>query len=175
MPGSAWPSIQESGVSLGFSSIWPRIRPGCIRRFHGRPPHRFDRRSSSVPRTPLPSGTADRATCPPAARRDWTPAARRPRDLGLAAVSPPDQSRYHARPGRRQGAVGHSPGLPRPLGGLSSAVSARRFAFALLAYAFAAVMVGTTLPTPMYALYGERMHFAVLTTTVIYASYAGGV
>ncbi|WP_101953090.1 MFS transporter [Mycobacterium sp. 3519A] len=36
-------------------------------------------------------------------------------------------------------------------------------------------MVGTTLPTPMYALYGEHMHFAVLTTTVIYASYAGGV
>ena len=36
-------------------------------------------------------------------------------------------------------------------------------------------MVGTTLPTPMYALYGERMHFAVLTTTVIFATYAGGV
>lgn len=50
-----------------------------------------------------------------------------------------------------------------------------RFAFALLAYAFAAIMAGTTLPTPMYALYGEHMHFAVLTTTVIYATYAGGV
>jgi len=37
------------------------------------------------------------------------------------------------------------------------------------------MMVGTTLPTPMYALYGEQMHFAVLTTTVIYATYAGGV
>ena len=36
-------------------------------------------------------------------------------------------------------------------------------------------MVGTTLPTPMYALYGEHMHFGVLTTTVIYATYAGGV
>ena len=36
-------------------------------------------------------------------------------------------------------------------------------------------MIGTTLPTPMYALYGEQMHFAVLTTTVIYATYAGGV
>ncbi|MBU8812402.1 MFS transporter [Mycolicibacterium goodii] len=51
----------------------------------------------------------------------------------------------------------------------------RRFSFALLAYAFAAIMVGTTLPTPMYALYAEHMHFAVLTTTVIYATYAGGV
>jgi MFS family permease len=50
-----------------------------------------------------------------------------------------------------------------------------RLAFPLLAYAFAAIMVGTTLPTPMYALYAERMHFAVLTTTVIYATYAGGV
>ncbi len=48
-------------------------------------------------------------------------------------------------------------------------------AFGLLAYAFAAIMVGTTMPTPMYALYAERMHFAVLTTTVIYATYAGGV
>ncbi len=51
----------------------------------------------------------------------------------------------------------------------------RRFAFALLAYAFSAVMLGTTLPTPMYALYADRMHFAVLTTTVIYATYAAGV
>ncbi|NTY58196.1 MFS transporter [Mycolicibacterium sphagni] len=51
----------------------------------------------------------------------------------------------------------------------------RAFAFALLAYAFAAIMVGTTLPTPLYALYSERMHFSVLTTTVIYATYAGGV
>ncbi|MEE6167197.1 MULTISPECIES: MFS transporter [unclassified Mycolicibacterium] len=49
------------------------------------------------------------------------------------------------------------------------------FALGLLAYAFAAIMVGTTLPTPMYALYAERMHFAVLTTTVIYATYAAGV
>lgn len=50
-----------------------------------------------------------------------------------------------------------------------------RFAFPLLAYAFAAIMLGTTMPTPMYALYGQHMHFGVLTTTVIYAAYAGGV
>jgi MFS family permease len=50
-----------------------------------------------------------------------------------------------------------------------------RFAFPLLAYAFAVIMIGATLPTPMYALYAERMHFEVLTTTVIFASYAGGV
>lgn len=47
--------------------------------------------------------------------------------------------------------------------------------FALLAYAFAAIMLGTTMPSPMYALYSENMHFAVAETTVIYATYAGGV
>ncbi len=51
----------------------------------------------------------------------------------------------------------------------------RGFAVALLAYAFAAIMVGTTLPTPLYALYSDQLHFSVLTTTVIYATYAGGV
>lgn len=50
-----------------------------------------------------------------------------------------------------------------------------RYALPLLAYAFATIMAGTTLPTPMYALYSEHLHFAVLTTTVIYATYAAGV
>lgn len=45
----------------------------------------------------------------------------------------------------------------------------------MLAYAFAAIMLGTTMPTPMYALYADRMHFEVLTTTVIFATYAVGV
>jgi predicted MFS family arabinose efflux permease len=54
-------------------------------------------------------------------------------------------------------------------------VTSRRLAFPLLAYAFAAIMIGTTLPTPMYSLYGEQMNFSVLTTTVVYATYAGGV
>ncbi|BBZ08686.1 MFS transporter [Mycolicibacterium doricum] len=56
--------------------------------------------------------------------------------------------------------------VPRPLS---------RYAFALLAYAFAVTMLGTTVPTPLYALYADRMDFAVFTTTVIYAAYAGGV
>jgi len=51
----------------------------------------------------------------------------------------------------------------------------RRYPMFLLAYAFTAIMVGTTLPTPMYALYAETMHFEVLTTTVIFAMYAAGV
>ena len=49
------------------------------------------------------------------------------------------------------------------------------YGFALLAYAFAAIMLGTTMPSPMYALYSEHLHFAVVETTVIYATYAGGV
>lgn len=50
-----------------------------------------------------------------------------------------------------------------------------RYAFPLLAYAFAAVMVGTTVPTPMYAVYGQQLGFGVLTTTVVFAGYTGGV
>jgi MFS family permease len=45
----------------------------------------------------------------------------------------------------------------------------------LLVYAFAVIMAGTTLPTPMYALYATTMGFTVLTSTVIYGMYAGGV
>lgn len=48
-------------------------------------------------------------------------------------------------------------------------------AVALLVYAFVVIMAGTTLPTPMYALYSTNMGFTVLTTTMIYAAYAGGV
>ena len=54
-------------------------------------------------------------------------------------------------------------------------LTVHRYSMALLAYAFAAIMVGTTLPTPMYALFAEDLHFHVLTTTVIFAAYAGGV
>lgn len=50
-----------------------------------------------------------------------------------------------------------------------------RFAFPLLAYAFAAVMLGTTMPSPMYALYADHLNFEVLTTTVVFATYAAGV
>jgi MFS family permease len=56
-----------------------------------------------------------------------------------------------------------------------TASTRRRFGFVFLAYAFAAIMMGTTLPTPMYALYAQRMHFEVLTTTVIFSTYAIGV
>jgi len=36
-------------------------------------------------------------------------------------------------------------------------------------------MLGTTLPTPMYELYRERIGFSLLMTTVVFATYAAGV
>jgi MFS family permease len=44
-----------------------------------------------------------------------------------------------------------------------------------VAAAFAVVMLGTTLPTPLYVLYRERFGFSQLMVTVIFATYAVGV
>lgn len=52
---------------------------------------------------------------------------------------------------------------------------ARGPAFALTAYAFAVVMLGTTLPTPLYGLYRGRFGFSELVVTVVFATYAAGV
>ncbi|AZG48548.1 Bacillibactin exporter [Gordonia insulae] len=41
--------------------------------------------------------------------------------------------------------------------------------------AFAVVMLGTTLPTPLYSIYSTELGFGVVTTTVIFAIYAAGV
>jgi MFS family permease len=50
-----------------------------------------------------------------------------------------------------------------------------RTAFCLLAYLFAAVMFGTTLPTPLYVLYQEQWHFSSEAVTLVFATYAAGV
>ncbi|MEO9095355.1 MAG: MFS transporter [Microbacteriaceae bacterium] len=42
-------------------------------------------------------------------------------------------------------------------------------------YTFGVVMLGTTLPTPLYPLYEQHYHFDALMTTIIYAVYAVGV
>ncbi|HEX3239706.1 MAG TPA: MFS transporter [Solirubrobacterales bacterium] len=52
---------------------------------------------------------------------------------------------------------------------------ARRVAFAIAAYAFAATMLGTTLPTPLYVFYQAEFGFSTLMITVIFATYAVGV
>jgi MFS family permease len=48
-------------------------------------------------------------------------------------------------------------------------------AFWLIAYVFAAIMLGTTLPTPLYVIYQSQWHFSSAIITLIYAVYAAGV
>jgi MFS family permease len=50
----------------------------------------------------------------------------------------------------------------------------RRGGFVAAAFAFAAAMLGTTLPTPLYALYRSELGFSELMVTVVFASYAAG-
>ena len=51
----------------------------------------------------------------------------------------------------------------------------RATASVLVAYAFCVTMIGTTLPTPLYPIYQERLGFSGLLTTVVFAVYAVGV
>ena len=51
----------------------------------------------------------------------------------------------------------------------------RRVAFWLLAFVFAATMLGTTLPTPLYVIYQSRWHFSAALVTVTFAVYAAAV
>jgi MFS family permease len=53
------------------------------------------------------------------------------------------------------------------------APGARPFWF--MAYLLTAMMLGTTLPTPLYVIYQGQWHFASWLITLIFASYAGGV
>lgn len=52
---------------------------------------------------------------------------------------------------------------------------ARGVAFWLVSYLFAAAMLGTTLPTPLYVIYQAQWHFSSGIITVIFATYAVGV
>src|SRR3954452_22724039 len=53
--------------------------------------------------------------------------------------------------------------------------ASRDVGFGLVAYAFLATMIGTTLPTPLYPLFQQRYSFGEVTTTVVFAVYAFGV
>ncbi|GAA1480025.1 hypothetical protein GCM10009624_04650 [Gordonia sinesedis] len=55
------------------------------------------------------------------------------------------------------------------------ATTSGRLAFVSAVAAFAVVMLGTTLPTPLYSIYGAQMGFGVVTTTIVFAVYAAGV
>ena len=67
---------------------------------------------------------------------------------------------------------------PRPERAMTSAAPPaprRRAAFWLLAFVFAATMLGTTLPTPLYVIYQAQWHFPASVVTLIFAVYAAGV
>jgi MFS family permease len=51
----------------------------------------------------------------------------------------------------------------------------RAGAFWLVAYLLTAIMLGTTLPTPLYVIYQNQWHFSSGLIALIFASYAGGV
>lgn len=57
----------------------------------------------------------------------------------------------------------------------SRVVSSRSASFWIVAAAFVATMLGTTLPTPLYVLYQRDFGFGTLMITVIFAAYAAGV
>lgn len=48
-------------------------------------------------------------------------------------------------------------------------------AFVGVAFAFVVAMMGTTMPTPLYALYEVEFHFSVFVVTLVFAAYAVGV
>ncbi|MCU1605350.1 MAG: major facilitator superfamily 1 [Modestobacter sp.] len=54
-------------------------------------------------------------------------------------------------------------------------ILSRPLAFWLVAVAFAVTMLGTTLPSPLSVLYQQKLGFAALMLTVIFAVYAAGV
>jgi MFS family permease len=60
-----------------------------------------------------------------------------------------------------------TPAAGRPCGGLSEPLPSR--------HRFAATMLGTTLPTPLYLIYQGQWHFSPGIVPVIFASYAVGV
>ncbi|SPJ32767.1 MFS transporter [Kushneria phyllosphaerae] len=50
-----------------------------------------------------------------------------------------------------------------------------RVSFLLVTFAFLMAMLGTTLPTPLYPIYQQRMDYSQIIITVIFAAYAVGV
>ncbi|MFJ3383481.1 MULTISPECIES: MFS transporter [unclassified Curtobacterium] len=60
-------------------------------------------------------------------------------------------------------------------GTATSARPATGWSLVAATYVFAVVMIGTTIPTPLYPTYESRFGFGSTTTTVLFAVYAGGV
>jgi len=58
---------------------------------------------------------------------------------------------------------------------LEDRASRSRLAFWCVAAVFVVVMTGTTLPSPLFGLYEQRLHISSLSVTVIYGIYSVGV
>jgi MFS family permease len=85
------------------------------------------------------------------------------------SVSPPALHRYQQTPGMQ-------PPIPDSLGLWSRRRGpvSRNAALPLLGVVFAALMLGGTLPIPLYGLWAPRLGFGPLTTTLIFAAYTVG-
>ncbi|MCU5746942.1 MFS transporter [Staphylococcus sp. SQ8-PEA] len=59
--------------------------------------------------------------------------------------------------------------------GQSRTTSRMRWGFVGAVYAFLIIMMGTTLPTPLYPIYSKAFDLSPLMVTIIYAVYAAGV
>ncbi|MGA7922736.1 MAG: MFS transporter [Thermoplasmata archaeon] len=64
---------------------------------------------------------------------------------------------------------------PSRLGPSSAPVRTRRVAFATAGYGLWILLLGGTIPTPLYPLYEDRLHFPPSILTLIFAVYAIGV
>ena len=64
---------------------------------------------------------------------------------------------------------------PSPAAARQRPAVPRRVAFWLVASVLAALMLGTTLPTPLYVLYQGQWHFSAAMVTVTFAVYAAAV
>ena len=66
-------------------------------------------------------------------------------------------------------------GLGQSANRLTRRAAPREIAFWLAAYVFAAVMLGTAVPAPLYAIYQRQWHFSAGILTLIFAVYAVAV
>ena len=64
---------------------------------------------------------------------------------------------------------------PSPAAARHGPAVPRRVAFWLVASVLAALMLGTTLPTPLYVVYQAQWHFSAAIVTVTFAVYAAAV
>ena len=64
---------------------------------------------------------------------------------------------------------------PSPAAARRGPAAPRRVAFWLVASVLAALMLGTTLPTPLYVIYQAQWHFSSAIVTVTFAVYAAAV